>query len=510
MMRKLNSVYGFLFLFLVTACSNKWEDHYEQYPGTVNQNIWDAIEQEEQVSEFVNIIREFQFDSLFNSDIPYTIFLPSNEAFNQFMAEDSFTSELLNYHISSHYIQSGAINGTQKIQMLGEKFGLFIKEGNKLSFDGINIIQESPLYNNGKYFILDKVAKPLPNLYEYFARNNPVLKSYIDSRDSIILDRENSKPIGFDNDGNTIYDSVSIVLNLFEETYFPVKQEFRNRTATIVFPLKEDYENSLTLMAQNLGGSYIDYRDIPEDWQQNILVPYLLDLGVFENMLEPSAFEGGSPGKIFKMKNILGDSIPVYYKPVEKALCSNGYAYNYDQFIIPDSLYTGSSNYEAEWLLDEVGIGRYLWNEYASVFSDQSFSPKQEYISTASNDTVIWVQFPNNYEGKFSLSFNTPSLFPRKYLMVVSTHMDIGGIYEIYVNDELIRTFDYYDFLRFRGIMPSVTGSRYLPQGRFNKFDMWVENIDNYGPARIRIEYIGPGSAPSHGLIIDNIKFIPY
>jgi hypothetical protein len=87
--------------------------------------------------------------------------------------------------------------------------------------------------------------------------------------------------------------------------------------------------------------------------------------------------------------------------------------------------------------------------------------------------------------------------------------MDIGGIYDIYVNDKLIRTFDYYDYVRFRGVIKSVTGINLVPTGRFNSFDMYVDNITNYGKAKIRIEYKAPGSAPGNGLVLDYIRFTP-
>src|SRR5690606_8436168 len=135
--------------------------------------------------------------------------------------------------------------------------------------------------------------------------------------------------------GNTIYDSVSIVYNEFEQFYFPVRDEFRNRFATIVFPLKDDFENALTVMAQKLGGRYVDYRDIPMEWQQEILIPILLEHGVFENLLEPEAFINETPELIFMKKNIRGDSIPITYTPVEKFVASNGYAYDYESFEIP-------------------------------------------------------------------------------------------------------------------------------------------------------------------------------
>jgi hypothetical protein len=88
--------------------------------------------------------------------------------------------------------------------------------------------------------------------------------------------------------------------------------------------------------------------------------------------------------------------------------------------------------------------------------------------------------------------------------------MDIGGIYNIYINDKLIRTFDYYDFVKYKTILPSVVpGQRYIPLGRYNSFDMYVDNIVDYSKAKIKIEYAGPGKVTSLGLIIDYLEFIP-
>jgi len=39
---------------------------------------------------------------------------------------------------------------------------------------------------------------------------------------------------------------------------------------------------------------------------------------------------------------------------------------------------------------------------------------------------------------------------------------------------------------------------------------MWVENIKEYGPAKIRFEYKGPGFVGDNGFLIDYISFIPW
>jgi hypothetical protein len=357
---------------------------------------------------------------------------------------------------------------------------------------------------------MDKVAVPKPNLYEYFALTNPLLKEYIDSKDSIILDREKSRPIGFDKDGNTIYDTVAVTINNFEVKYFPVKQELRNITATIVFPQKEKYEGALTVMAEKLGGNYKTYKDIPVNWQREILIPRLLEKGVFLNMLEEVEFM--KPPKIdtLKLLNILGDSVVIDYMPANKKICSNGYAYDYEKFVVPDSLYSGRSRLEGEHLIREVGVNKFTWRDSVKIISDQSFAPLRQYIPGASRDSILNVTFPKGYNKRFIVEFKTPNLFPRKYRVVVRTHMDIGGLYDIYVNNQLVRTFNYYDYVTYRGVLNSVqSGVRFIAEGRFNRFDFWVNNLTNYGRATVRIEYKGPANVLSNGFIMDYMEFIP-
>ncbi len=504
---KIKVILGVL-IVLAVGCTREWEDYYDVYPETVNENVWNAMQNNPEISQFIQILKDNQLDTLFQSDIPYTVFAPTNSAIGSFSGMVDIT--LLKYHISSHFINSISINGKRKIQSLTQKFALFERNGKNVLIDGVAVDLESPLYKNGRYFVVDEVIEPKPNLYEYFRATNPILSKYIDSRDFIIMDKERSKPIGFDEDGNTIYDTVSAVLNDFEQKYFPVKHEFRDVSATIVFPKKEDFNAALNIVANELGQNYNDYRDIPGEWENNILVPHLLMQGVFLNMLEPEEFGGESELDKVKLVNVFGDSIVIDYTPTEKAICSNGYAYNYQNFLIPDSLYSGDTKYEAEYLTVQTGINRYAWNDSVNFFSTIPFQPLQELILSASGDSIVRVIFPKGYSGEFSLEFKSPSLFPRKYVLVVRTHMDIGGVYDIYVNDELVKTFDYYDYVLYRGLMYSVvSGKLYKPTGRFNSFDMYVENIMEYGPAKIRFEYKGPGRAPTNGFVLDCIEFVP-
>ena len=499
------------FILLLSCERKEWEEHYHDQPETVDKNIWEVIQNDGELSAFAGYIQEFKYDTLFRGNDPYTLFIPTNDAFSSYLDTGSVTRTMLDYFISRHFLQSMNVSGKRKVQMLGEKFALFERSGNSITLDGIELTFESPLYRNGKYFILDEVALPRPNLYEFYAVNNPVLKAYIDSQDSIILDREKSRPLGFDEFGNTIYDTVAIEYNEFEEEFFPVSEEFRYKTATLVFPLEDDYNAALDEMAQTLGSVYQDHTDIPEAWQNEILIPYLLEHGVFENMLEEHEFTLPPRKDTLKLKNILGDSVVINYRPADKTICSNGYAYNYLDFDIPDTLFGGSYRFEGEWLLLEIGLNKFAWDpEETEVVSDESFPPLRELVPTASNDSILRVLFDKGYSGTFSLEFNVENLFPRRYLMVVRTHMYVGGIYDIYLNDELVMTMDYYDYIRNREIWWSVHEGVYRPEGGYNRFDCWIENKLAYGQTQIRFEYRGPGEVSNNGLVIDYIEFFPF
>ncbi len=498
-------------LVISISCKKEWDEHYNNPPETVDKNLWEDLQLEEDLSMFVDAIKEFEYDTLFDSDNTYTLFVPDNDAVTAFLETGEISPFLLNYHISKHFIQSGFASGSKMIQTLGEKFVRFDKLNNVTTYDGIPLELESPLYRNGKYFKLGAVAPPRQNLFEYFEENNPIFKDYILSQDSIIIDKAESIPIGFDEFGNTVYDTVATIYNEFEDLYFPVREESRNKTATIVFPNEENYHAALDAMATALGDTYTDHSDIPMEWQNDILIPYLLDHGVFPNRVEPIEFIfTGPPTDTLKLKNILGDSIAIDYEPMNKAICSNGYAYDYKNFQVPDTLFSGTIRFEGEWLLKSTGVNKYAWLEDVNVQSDVSFTPSREYSASSSNDSLLFVDFNNGYSGNYSMEFNIDNLFPRRYLMVVRTSVTIGGIFNIYFNGDLVKTIDSYDYVLNPWIYPSVIpGKVYRPENGFSRYDCWLDNTNPYGQATIKYEWVGPGSMPSSGLIFDFIDFVP-
>ena len=500
---------------IVTAfgCTKNWDDHYYNQPETINSNVWDAVKGNSELSSFVTLMEKYKYDTLFLTDDTYTLFVPDNNALATMVQSQVSDTTILNYHISRHYIQPVDIQGKRKLQTLAEKYSTYEEVEGKPTYDGIAINFESPLYINGKFFIMAQVATPRLNLYEYFAINNPYLKAFIDTKDTIVIDKEKSRAIGFDDAGNTVYDTVAVKFNLFEIAFFPVSMEFRKWTATFAFPRKANYENALDAMSQKMGGVFKDHTNIPVKWQEQILIPYLLKQGTFLNMLDVNEFKDKSVlsyKKKYSMMNIQGDSIIVDYAPIEPYLCSNGIYYDYANFVVPEKLYNDTVKMEGEWLIKKDGLS-FAWRDSVKVTSTSQFNVKRDYINTASNDSILVINFiPKGYKNTYNVEFKSTNLFPRKYRMEILTKMDVGGIYEIYVNDSLATTFDYYEFLRRKGIVTSVSGANFVPKGQFNRFDCYVNNIKEYGKPTIRFVYKGPGKMiGGNGLIVDALYFIP-
>jgi len=498
--------FALLFFFILVisgqGCKDNWEEHYLPAEGVMHKTIWEAIQEEPRFSVFVEEIKKLSLDTIFNSGITHTLFIPENEALQQALDTSRSPEQLMLYHISPTLFMSRNVTQNQRLQTLLGKFALLSVEGNVSRYDDVTIIISSPLFRDGKYYEIESPSIPRLNLYEFTARYSPYLKNYIDSQDSSYLDFELSTPVGFDDYGNTVYDSVVGVVNLFEQKYFPISKEFRNKNATFVLFTQEQYESALDQVASDLqlpGGTS---DAVPKEWQSKVLMPQLLTNAMFDGMLEYQEFMVG------EMPSITGDIVNVDFlniNPDSKYLCSNGLTYTYNDFSIHDSLYLGATKIEGESLMDTVGSQKWIWKEDI-VVSGLVAEPKKYVSNFASNNGILSVEFPRSYQGEYSMEFVIYNMLPMPYRLVWSSNSRPSGLFALYVNDEKIGEFDSYGF---RSLILSVTGEPFRPKNGFNRKDFWVDNITEFGDVRVRFEYLGMGQNETNGLSIDYIELIP-
>jgi hypothetical protein len=494
-----------LFFILVISgqgCKDNWDEHYLPAEAVVDKPIWEAIQEEQRFSVFVEEIKKLSLDTIFKNEITHTLFIPENEALQQALDTSTSPEQLMLYHISPTLFMSRNVTQNRRLQTLLGKFALLSAGENVFLYDDVAIINSSPLFLDGKYYEIESPSIPRLSLYEFTALYSPYLKEYIDSRDSSYLDFELSTPVGFDKYGNTVYDSVVVVVNLFEQEYFPVSKEFRDKNATFVLFTQEQYESALGQVASDikLPGGTSDA--VPEGWQTEVLMPQLLKNSMFEGMLEYQEFMVG------EIPSITGDIVKVDYlniNPDSKYLCSNGLTYTYSDFSIPDSLYLGETKIEGESLMDTLGLQQWVWKDDI-VVSGLLAEPKEYESFYASKEGILSVEFPRAYAGAYSMEFIIYNMLPMPYRLVWGSNSRPSGLFALYVNDEKIGEFDSF---KFRSLILSVTDELFRPKDGFNRKDFWVDNITEFGDVRIRFEYLGTGQNETNGLSIDYIKLIP-
>lgn len=485
---------------LLQYCTKDWDEHYSIKEESVKGNLWDAIRQEPDYSLFVSYMQKYKLDSVFNNKKPLTIFIPPNESLGSIPDTGNVIPKLLAYHISPSVYLLRNVTSEKKLLTSSGKYASLLRTLSGYSYDEIAVTKESPLYSNGKYYEITNPAIPKPNLYEVTELYSQVLTSYIDLQDSVFLDLKASRPIGFDDFGNTIYDSVLGTVNLFEKYYFPVKKEFRDKYATFILFTQEQYESALDVMISRLGGNFTNREDIPQKWQYEVLIPEALKAGLFDGQLEYSDLSKGI------LKSITGDTVVVPYDkidPLSRFECSNGLVYYYNDFQVPLNLYLSTIRVEGESLLDSIGAERFAWKQGVKV-TGAIVSPVK---SNTQQESLVNVDLGRNYSGLYTVEFSFKDVWPTKYRLVWRANYRPSGLYAVYINNEKIGQFDTYNL---RNSVVSVTGERFTPSANgFNRKDFWVENITDFGDVKIRFEYLGKGGSATNGFNIDYVELIP-
>ena len=500
---------------LLLSCERQfWDDHYGSTNESSNDSLLNVIRSEPRYSTFLSKLEENKLDTLFGLDEIYTLFIPTNQAFENAPDSIEITGELLSYLITSNIILTQSIGDDRKLQMLSKKYAVLEDIDGQYYFDGISIDYSSPLYADGKIYEISELATPLLNIYEYIASYSSTLKKYIDSTDSIYFDIDLSTPIGFDADGNTVYDSVFSVLNLFEANYFEISQEFRENTGTFLLFTQEQYEEALNEMASKLGGEMNSFEDIPEEWQNEIFFPLYIRKSMFAGSLVYDDLTQG------RLQSITGDSVDVDYldiDPLSRNVCSNGITFLNTNLSVPDSLFIGESVIEGEDLLESIGSNTWSWDaDKVSYTLSSSAVPSVSTSSDASGGELLVINFGQNFSGTFKLEFSFKNIFPMQYRFEWRGTSRPSGNYAVYANDELLEygdkwgnVYTEFDSYKLRSDVYSVTNEYFRVDNGYNTRDYYINNQDEFGEITIRFEYLDSGSSSTNGFNLDYVKLIP-
>ena len=181
--------------------------------ATQQQTLWENIENNGQLSQFANLLRQTGYDAVLSASQTYTVWAPLDGTFDYdaLRTENSerLQKQFVQNHIArSNYPASGALQ--ENIYMLNEKLMNFRGNGSYQMQD-IDVTQPNLAAKNGTIHALRGKIPFLPNIYESLNSETYPLDSisdYFHSFDTRELNEQKSVPGPVLNGEQTYLDSV--------------------------------------------------------------------------------------------------------------------------------------------------------------------------------------------------------------------------------------------------------------------------------------------------------------
>jgi hypothetical protein len=147
------------------------------------------------------------------------------------------------------------------------------------------------------------------------------------------------------------------------------------------------------------GENFTDHKDIPESWQFDVLLPRVIEDGIFEGALQYNDFSKG------RLRNIAGDSVDVDFLNIDenfRLVASNGIIFKYKNYKVPEAMYLLERKVQGEHLIRPVGAGTYGWKQGVVTSGGAGRAPTLSYSAAADNDSLIQLDFGTRFNGQFN------------------------------------------------------------------------------------------------------------
>ena len=124
------------------------------------QSVLDILKQNSQTSAFASAVERAGIDSRLSSDGPYTLFVPSNKAFNKLSKSERTNSELLLNHIITGTATKRSLQYMSKITGLsGITIEIVKVDNNSLEVQNYPLVENNIRADNGVIHIINGVIQ---------------------------------------------------------------------------------------------------------------------------------------------------------------------------------------------------------------------------------------------------------------------------------------------------------------------------------------------------------------
>lgn len=223
------------------SCTD-WDDHYDvttDGSGASDKTLWEQISNNPKLSNFAALMEKVGYDKALSTNQSYTVWAPSNDAFDfekyNAMSDSLLKAEFLNNHIARGYHRAtGEIN--ERVHLLNKKVMAFQGNGcytlGNIALDSTNMLGK-----NGIMHLMSSYINFRPNFYEEFLRNEYTtsLAKLYKSAMKREIDKDNSIEGPIKDGAMTYLDTVYVESNKMF-SYLNSKLTTEDSTYTMIVP----------------------------------------------------------------------------------------------------------------------------------------------------------------------------------------------------------------------------------------------------------------------------------
>lgn len=223
------------------SCTD-WDDHYDvttDGSGASDKTLWEQISNNPKLSNFAALMEKVGYDKALSTNQSYTVWAPSNDAFDfekyNAMSDSLLKAEFLNNHIARGYHRAtGEIN--ERVHLLNKKVMAFQGNG-RYTLGNIALDSTNMLGKNGIIHLMSSYMDFRPNFYEEFLRNENTtsLAQIYKSAMKREIDKENSIEGPIKDGAMTYLDTVYVESNKMF-IYLNSKLTTEDSTYTMIVP----------------------------------------------------------------------------------------------------------------------------------------------------------------------------------------------------------------------------------------------------------------------------------
>jgi hypothetical protein len=195
---------------------------------------------------FYQIVKDSGIDTLLNSPQTFTVWAPTNEAMTGYFKDGMTKEQFLKNHIARFIYNTTDLESllSFRLQVLNGKYQTFSRESGRYEFGGAFMENDSRIASNGLLHAIDARVPFYYNLWEIIQKseNTDSIARYLTSFDEKEFLPSLSIPIGQNEYGQIVYDSVFYNSNIWQQKFGLLERE--DSVYTMILPDNTAWEEA--------------------------------------------------------------------------------------------------------------------------------------------------------------------------------------------------------------------------------------------------------------------------